>query len=98
MKPINTIVIKSGKAKGLPSGFPETNPEEWEESWERVNRELYESGGVNHHAYRLGFLAGRKTIPVTPESQFCSCRPEVKAGSTQDFHCNVCGKLELKLS
>lgn len=34
-------------------------PEGWEKDWEKVNKEL---NGVNPHAYRLGWLQGRKPL------------------------------------
>lgn len=43
--------------------------EGWEKAWEEVNHQLERSGGVNPHAYRLGWLDGRKkgTVPATPQ-------------------------------
>jgi len=27
-------------------------------------------------------------------NKFCSCKPELKTGSTSAMHCNICGKIE----
>lgn len=36
--------------------------EGWEKSWEKINNELSFRGGVNPHAYRLGYMDGRDKV------------------------------------
>lgn len=42
--------------QGQEAGNQPSEVPDWSKHWEKVNRELQDKGGVNPHAYRLGFL------------------------------------------
>ena len=58
-----------------------------ERSWEKVNKELYEQGGVNPCAYVLGYKGGFKAALQQPkESEWISCLDKYPDESLKDIN------------
>lgn len=76
--------------KLMPQETTQSKPtkEGWEKHWEKINKELYDSGGVNPHAYRLGFLDAQKileTMEKSPNNEWKVKSHTSSLGETGDY-------------